>query len=142
MKLDQLQQIIDSAYDQYSAFQKRIMETGYYQEFAQMVTDTESPDEEFLARKILQMTSMFDEIGNMVQYLHKPVRQSGFLLKSTAGWVLKGETIKDGTTLEFMHNGEWQIGKLRLSGSETPSVVSEDRNIVCTELDHLKVRIR
>ncbi len=137
------QTTIDTAYDQYMKLQSKIKEAGFDQRYAEKIMNATDPNDEFLARKLLQLTSMFDEIGNMVQYLHKPVRVDGTLYRTADGWGLQNEKITDGCTLEFMYEAKWHIGKMKYDKhNKTYSIQSEDQKITCTRLDNLRVRIR
>ena len=142
MKESQIQKTIDFAYEKYTSFQKKIQETGYDSKFAKMVMDVDDPDEEFLSRKLLQLTSQFDEIGNMVQYLHRPVKTVGNLSVVGGRCYLSGEELSGGTTIEFMYQGKWYIGRLNCSQEKAWSIISEDQKITVPVDSKMRVRIR
>ena len=143
MEKDFFQITIDTAYEQFITLKKKIAESGYDRQYAEKIMNANNPDEEFMARKLLQLTSTFDEIGNMVQYLHKPVRIEGDLCLTKEGWKLNNEKVADGATVEFMHEGKWYIGRLICDGkSGQYSIVSEDKKITCTRPNNVRVRMR
>ena len=144
MKDSEIQKTIDSAYEYFEGFQKKIQGSGYDQKYAQMMLGAaDDPDEEFLARKLLQMTSLFDEIGNMVRYLHKPVKKDGKIARVAGKYYISGEEIPTSCTLEFMQEGKWYIGKIKENNSTNEySLISEDQKITCINPHETKVRIR
>ena len=138
-----IQKTIDMAYEQFEAIAKRIKETGYDQQYAQMMMNASDPDEEFLTRKMLEMTSLYDQIGTLVRYLHKPVKVNGIISYVTGKCFINGVEIPIRSTIEFMHEDKWQIGKLEMNKeTEKPYIVSDDMKIRVDDIFKIKVRMR
>lgn len=143
MKDSPIQAIIDRAYDQYMTMQKGIHESGFDEKYAQMMMNTVDSDEEFLARKVLKMTNLFDEMGNMLQYLHKPVRKEGMLSCINGKYYISGEEIPNGSTIEYMSDGKWNMGRISQHKNDGKIVIITDENkTIEKDFLDLKVRIR
>ena len=143
MSKDFFQTTINTAYEQYMKLQDRIKEVGFDKKYAEKIMNATEPNDEFLARKLLELTSLFDEMGVMVQYLHKPIREEGKLYRTADGWAVGKENLSDGATIEYMNEGKWYIGKMKYDNEQKKYIIkSEDQKATYTKLDNMLTRIR
>jgi len=139
--MSEFQKIIDGGYNQYMKLQKVIQEKGFDKKFAGLMLGQKNPDDEFMARKLLELTSKFDEIGNDVIYLHKPVRKQGLLRIDNGHCYLDDEEMSDGSVIEYMDNEKWYIGKLNTKNGQIQLLSEDGKSMVDLKVSR-KVRVR
>lgn len=89
------------------------------------------------------MTDM-EKIGNIIQYLNKPIKIKGILQRKLDGTVLLNDvSLTEGTLIEYMSSNQWNIGILKRDPSTKQYVIyDENGKIAISKIHQIEARMR
>ena len=123
-----------------------ISKSGREEKLAKLIVEADDPDSRFKAKIITQMIGIVEKLKLAGKYLNQPVKMEGILQRKLDGTVRLGDTVIPGRTIiEFVQNGDWNIGIL-IQDPQTKQyrihdMVSGDRVLV-EKIEQLPARVR
>lgn len=109
-----------------------------------LLNKADSPDERLKANQTIRIMTDMEKIGNIVQYLNKPVKIEGILQRKLDGTVLLNDvSLTEGTLIEYMSSNQWNIGILKRDPSTKQYVIyDENGKIVISKIHQIEARMR
>ena len=109
-----------------------------------LLNKADSPDERLKATQTIRIMTDMEKIGNIVQYLNKPVKIEGILQRKLDGTVLLNDvSLTEGTLIEYMSSNQWNIGILKRDPSTKQYVIyDENGKIVISKIHQIEARMR
>ena len=123
-----------------------ISKSGREEKLAKLIVEADDPDSRFKAKIITQMIGIVEKLKLAGKYLNQPVKMEGILQRKLDGTVRLGDTVIPGRTIiEFVQNGDWNIGIL-IQDPQTKQyrihdMVSGDKVLV-EKIEQLQARVR
>ena len=123
-----------------------ISKSGREEKLAKLIVEADDPDSRFKAKIIMLMTGIVEKLKLAGKYLNQPVKMEGILQRKLDGTVRLGDTaIPSRTIVEFVQNGDWNIGIL-IQDPQTKQyrihdMVSGDKVLV-EKIEQLQARVR
>lgn len=109
-----------------------------------LLNKADSPDERLKANQTIRIMTDMEKIGNIVQYLNKPVKIEGILQRKLDGTVRLNEIpLNDGSMIEYLYGNQWNIGILKRDPSTRQyGIYDENGKIVISKIEQIETRIR
>lgn len=142
--LEQLEKVIDDMYIFCKKMYVVIDKSNKDKQIVDIVTQSDSMDERFIAEQIVKARSSMDQTFRLIEYMHSPVLLDGNLKKRSDGlYVLCGKIITHRIGIEYVKDDCWRIGIIQ-KDEKSGDYIIVDENIkkVDVDLDNLHVRTR
>lgn len=109
-----------------------------------LLNKADSPDERLKANQTIRIMIDMEKIGNIVQYLNKPIKIKGILQRKLDGTVLLNDvSLTEGTLIEYMSSNQWNIGILKRDPSTRQyGIYDENGKIVISKIHQIEARMR
>ncbi len=109
-----------------------------------LLNKADSPDERLKANQTIRIMTDMEKIGNIVQYLNKPIKIKGILQRKLDGTVLLNDvSLTEGTLIEYMSSNQWNIGILKRDPSTRQyGIYDENGKIVISKIHQIEARMR
>ena len=109
-----------------------------------LLNKADSPDERLKATQTIRIMTDMEKIGNIIQYLNKPIKIKGILQGKLDGTVLLNDvSLTEGTLIEYMSSNQWNIGILKRDPSTKQYVIyNENGKIVISKIHQIEARMR
>lgn len=109
-----------------------------------LLNKADSPDERLKANQTIRIMTDMEKIGNIIQYLNKPIKIKGILQRKLDGTVLLNDvSLTEGTLIEYMSSNQWNIGILKRDPSTKQYVIyDENGKIAISKIHQIEARMR
>ncbi len=141
-----IDELIDYAYNLSMKMEEIAVQKNADEKLVKILMSASDADSRFKAKILIQMMDVVDRMKKIGKYLHDPVKLQGPLQQKLDGSVMLNDTpIPEGTLIEYMVDGEWDIGRLSVNNQTKQSRITQmdDFTKVRIErIEQLPVRIR
>ena len=143
-RLQTIDDVIKMMDERFSAIQTDIREMGVDQRVGELISQAQNPDEVFKSGIIMNCLEQLFRVALQISYLNQPVVKTGVLRQMFQGRVeLDGETIPDGTRMEYFSGGSWFYGTLhRNKATGQNTMLNWEGNVMLEQIDGVQARLR
>lgn len=143
-KLHNADDLIEVAYNLLTAFHEKIVDNSLDETLGGILANASDPDERFKCDELVRIITNIERGKEKINYLHRPVKFEGTLQRKLDGKVyLNDIAVPEGTTIEYMHDGNWEIGFLKKNPKTIGlSIVDGSGDVIIETINQVTARIR
>ncbi len=143
-KFETADDLIALAHKLLSAFKEKRMELNFDEVLGRILASADDPDGRFKCDELVRIITSIERGEEKINYLYRPVKFEGMLQRKLDGKVyLNDIVIPEGSTVEYMQDGNWHLGYLRKNPKTIGmSIYGHDGDVAVETINQVNARIR